>query len=87
MTLQDKVNLQMILTVAIDREAVGEFKSPDLIIMRIAGLPWYNTDFDDIIYKSEPGKCWTAEQLAKVTGGEWIVPPPEGWYIQSCGRL
>ncbi|MBD3878999.1 MAG: D-alanyl-D-alanine carboxypeptidase family protein [Quinella sp. 1Q5] len=35
---------------------------------------------DDKIY---PAKFWTAEQLAKVTGGSWIVPPSEDWHVQS----
>ncbi|MBQ9478023.1 MAG: UDP-N-acetylmuramoyl-tripeptide--D-alanyl-D-alanine ligase, partial [Selenomonadaceae bacterium] len=34
-------------------------------------------------YKSKPGQCWNAEQLAAVTGGKWIVEPPEGWFINS----
>ena len=77
------VDLRMELTVTVDEEVIGEFKDPNLIKMQIEGLLYHNSDFDDIIYQSEPGKCWTAEQLAKVTGGEWIVPPPKDWYIQS----
>ena len=77
------VDLQINVKVMSDREVLGEFKAPDLIKMQIEGLLYHNSDFDEIIYQSEPGKCWTAEQLAKATGGEWIVPPPEGWYIQS----
>lgn len=77
------VDLQVEITVTVNRKVIGVFKDPSLIKMRIADLPYYNTEFDDIIYQSEPGKCWTAEQLAKVTGGEWIVQPPKGWYVQS----
>ena len=81
------IDLQIIIKVLDGTETLGVFKVPNLIKMQIAGLPsLYNTDFDDIIYQSEPGKCWTAEQLAKVTGGKWIVPPPEGWYIQTLSR-
>lgn len=76
-------DLQINVKVISDNKVLGEFKAPNLIKMQIEDLPYYNTEFDDIIYQSEPGKCWTAEQLAKVTGGEWIVPPPEGWYAQS----
>lgn len=73
------------MTVASSKEILGKFQDSNLIKLQIANLkyPYYSTEFDDIIYQSELGKCWTAEQLAKVTGGEWIVPPPEGWYMQS----
>ncbi|MBD3879000.1 MAG: CapA family protein [Quinella sp. 1Q5] len=77
------VDLQIEIKVANDEEVLGEFKDPNLIKMQIEGLLYHNTDFDDVVYQSELGKCWTAEQLAKVTGGSWIVPPPEGWYAQS----
>ena len=77
------VNLRVEMNVTIDGNIVGTFTDPKLIEMRLPFTPYYKTDFDEIIYKSDPGKCWTAEQLAKVTGGEWIVPPPQDWYIQS----
>lgn len=81
------IDLQIVIKVLDDKDTLGEFKAPNLIKMQIASLPsLYNTEFDDIIYQSELGKCWTAEQLAKVTGGKWIVPPPEGWYIQTLSR-
>jgi UDP-N-acetylmuramoyl-tripeptide--D-alanyl-D-alanine ligase len=80
------VDLQVEIKVTADAEIVGVFKSPKLIKMKIGGLLYFNDEFDDIIYQSEPGKCWTAEQLAKVTGGKWIVPPPKGWYINSFSR-
>ncbi len=79
------VDLRVRMAVKLGDETVGTFTDSALIEMTIAGLryPRYNTEFDDVIYRYEPGKCWTAEQLAKVTGGKWIVPPPQGWYIQS----
>lgn len=76
-------DLRIEIKVTADKILLGEFKAPDIIQMRIEDLPYHNTDFDDIIYQSEPGKCWTPEQLAKVTGGKWIVPPPEGWHVES----
>lgn len=77
------VDLRIEISVTADEEILGEWKAPDLIKMQIEGLLYHKTEFDDIIYQSEAGKCWTAEQLAKVTGGEWLVPPPAGWYAQS----
>jgi UDP-N-acetylmuramyl pentapeptide synthase len=35
----------------------------------------------------EPGPVWTAGQLAQITGGQWLVPPPAGWSVQSVVRL
>ena len=81
------VDLQVELQIKIDEKPVGKFNFPDLIKMRFPDRTYFNTDFDEIIYHSEPGKCWTAEQLAKVTGGEWIVPPPEGWYVNSFSEF
>ncbi len=80
------IDLQISIRVLDDGKVIDEFKAPDLIKMRIESLPIYNSDFDDVIYQSEAGKCWTAEQLAKVTGGEWIVAPPEGWHVQTVSR-
>ena len=82
------IDLQVKIKVRIGDELIEGFKDPKLIEMNIPDLGYsrYNLDFDDIIYQSEPGKCWNAEQLAKVTGGEWIVPPPKGWYVNSFSR-
>ena len=79
------MDLQIKINVLTDGQIIGEFKDPNIIKMKIPNLffPCWNTEFDDVIYQSEPGKCWNAEQLAKVTGGKWIVPPPKGWYIKS----
>ena len=80
------VDLQVGIKVFYGRESLGEFKAPNLIKMQIANLPLHKTDFDDVIYQSEPGKCWTSEQIAKVTGGEWIVPPRRDWYVNSLSK-
>ncbi|MBR6712443.1 MAG: CapA family protein [Selenomonadaceae bacterium] len=77
------VDLQIEVKVTAEGMLLGEFKDPNLIKMRISGLPYYKTDFDDIIYQSEVGKCWTPEQIAKITGGKWLVPPPAGWHVES----
>ena len=80
------INLRVTLQVFLNDKVVGKFKDPNLIRLHIPNLSFpyfYDKEFDDIIYKSEPGKCWTAEQLAKVTGGKWIVPPPQGWFTQA----
>ncbi|MFA1602451.1 CapA family protein [Alcaligenes faecalis] len=30
-----------------------------------------------------PEILWTAEQLEQITGGRWLVKPPEGWFVSS----
>lgn len=30
-----------------------------------------------------PVILWTAQQLEEITGGTWLVKPPEGWYVSS----
>lgn len=83
------VPLRVQIKVILGEDELGSYTFPDLIKMKITGLryPYYDIDFDDIIYQSEPGKCWTAEQLAKVTGGKWIVPPPKDFYIQYFSNV
>ena len=65
------------------QEVIGKFKDPNRIKLKISGLkyPYWNTEFDEIIHHSELGKCWTAEQLEKVTGGEYITPPQKDFII------
>lgn len=46
-------------------------------------VPTYRTEFPDIIHACRPGQTWTAEQLEAVTGGKWLVRPPEGWFVRS----
>src|SRR5690606_35349475 len=43
----------------------------------------YRTDFPEIIHRCELGRTWTADQLEAVTGGKWLVKPPEGWFVRS----
>lgn len=45
--------------------------------------PSYRTEFPSIIHDCLPGQTWTAAQLEAVTGGKWLVRPPEGWFVRS----
>ncbi|MDT0217210.1 CapA family protein [Alcaligenes sp. AB3] len=47
------------------------------------GLHTYRTDYPAITRRDEQDKTWTADELAQVTGGIWLVQPPEGWYVKS----
>lgn len=40
-------------------------------------------DWPSLIYEGKADQTWTAEQLAAVTGGTWLVPPAQGWYVRS----
>ena len=40
-------------------------------------------DYPASIFSSKPDQLWTAQQIVDVTDGEWLVPPPEGWFVQS----
>lgn len=46
-------------------------------------VPVYRSEFPDIIHHCEAGQTWTAEQLEAVTGGQWLVKPPAGWFVRS----
>lgn len=46
----------------------------------------YRTEFPESIHACEHGQTWTADQLSEITGGTWLVPPPEGWYARSVVR-
>lgn len=37
----------------------------------------------DAVSPCQPGQTWTAEQLAAVCNGKWLVPPPPGWFVKS----
>lgn len=43
----------------------------------------YRTNFGDFNIKAIHGKAWVADDLARVTSGTWLVPPPEGWFVRS----
>ncbi|WP_445357545.1 CapA family protein [Microbulbifer sp. ANSA002] len=48
-------------------------------------IPVYRTKFPDIIYDHLPGQTWNAEQLATISGGTWLEPPPKDkeWFVSS----
>ncbi|WP_445357954.1 CapA family protein [Microbulbifer sp. ANSA005] len=46
-------------------------------------IPTYKTDFPPAVYQHTPMQTWNAQQLELVSGGKWLTPPPENWYIRS----
>ncbi|TLM78411.1 CapA family protein [Microbulbifer harenosus] len=45
--------------------------------------PVYRSDFPAVTFRQSPGKTWDAEQITMLTGGTWLVPPPEDWFVCS----
>ena len=80
------VDLRVEIRVNINGKNFGPFIDPELITMMMKHAPYYRSEFPDVIYESKLGQCWNAKQLEEFTGGKWIVPPPEGWYVQSLLR-
>lgn len=80
-------DLTLELFVILNEKVCGIYRDPQKIKMNFSHTPNYNLNFPDSIYQNEIGKHWTAKQLADVTGGKWIVPPPENWYVNSVVYL
>ncbi|MCA0901192.1 CapA family protein [Microbulbifer agarilyticus] len=45
--------------------------------------PHYRNTFPACTYRETPGQTWNAQQLTEITKGEWLVPPPAGWFVRS----
>ena len=45
--------------------------------------PVYPTEFPPVVYRETTGQTWNAEQLTAITGGTWLVKPPENWSVRS----
>lgn len=64
------------------------YQHPQLISLAITGAKTglslvYKTDFSNIDLTVPIGQTWTAEQLAKITGGRWLVEPDKDWFVRS----
>ncbi len=46
----------------------------------------YRETFPPEIDACIKGQTWTADQLAAVTGGHWLVAPKPGWFVRSVIR-
>ena len=58
----------------------------DTIRLRLPDSLYYQHEFPPVIAAGNPGQCWNAEQLATVTGGQWLTPPPPGWHVNAVIR-
>ena len=80
------VPLQIQIRLNVNGKWFGPFKDPHLIELQLPHAPHFNRTFPDIIYRSKPGQCWNAEQIRQVTGGRWLVVPPDDWFANSIVR-
>lgn len=86
------VDLQLSVGILSKRHAPGTTRLPYFVRLAVPGkdeappppaAPSYRTTFPSIIHDCLPGQTWTAAQLEAVTGGKWLVRPPEGWFVRS----
>lgn len=88
------VELQLSVTLSGPEGEVARHRLPHLALPILPSkgapafsnqAPKYRTTFDEALLRSElpPGATWTAEQVAGITGGRWLVPPPAGWAVRS----
>ena len=70
-----RIKLQKILHLAIPGR--------DETVRAEKGLHTYRTEYPELGQRQGKGKTWTADELAKVTAGVWLVPPPANWYVKS----
>ena len=88
------VELQLSVTLSGPKGEVARHRLPHLALPILPSKgavdfskrsPNYRTVFEEALLRSElpPRATWTSEQVAAVTGGRWIVPPPAGWVVRS----
>lgn len=81
--------LQLQIRVLGNQASDAAYLYPKTISMRMPNLPTgylsreYRTDFTGLNLQVASGQTWTAEQLAQITGGKWLVAPPKNWFVRS----
>lgn len=78
--------LEKIANADLNLEICGVYRDDKKIEMHFSRKPYYNMKFPSSIYQNKPGQTWTAQQLADITGGKWITPPPENFFVRSIVR-
>ncbi len=74
------VNVNLRLEFRIDGQ---KYLTPTLVELRLPNRPYRKKEYPSSIFESKFDQCWTAQQIADVTDGEWIVPPPTDWFVNS----
>ncbi|MDY0164343.1 CapA family protein [Desulfobotulus sp.] len=84
----ENIPLQVEVRITGKDKADTVYVHPEKITLAIPGKDTpsplrYRTEFPADLLTCQPGRTWTAEQLALVTGGKWLVPPEKGWFVRS----
>lgn len=97
----ENVDLQLTLGIVSKTYEVAPVALPFNIQLAVANLPTpvvkqpvvaasssrvYRQQHDDSIDDCLSGQTWTADQLATVTGGKWLVAPSPNWFVRSVIR-
>ncbi|MFI2812798.1 CapA family protein [Microbulbifer sp. JSM ZJ756] len=45
--------------------------------------PVYQTEFPSSLLNHKHGLTWDGEQIERITGGSWLVPPPDDWAVKN----
>lgn len=88
----DNVDLQLTANIVSRQQATRPVRLPVVVKLAVPGkdaapsaaaIPVYRSCELPVAQSNLPGQTWTAEQLEAVTGGEWLVRPPPGWFVRS----
>ncbi|MEZ2745703.1 CapA family protein [Halopseudomonas bauzanensis] len=76
----ENVDLQLVANIVSRQQASEPVPLP--LVVRLA-VPGKDVSPPAPAQAILPEQTWTAEQLEAVTGGEWLVRPPPGWFVRS----
>ncbi len=77
------IDLQLTVEVFDGNQSLGKYSAPTGIDVHFPNTSYIKKEYPASVYEWHPNRLWTAQQIVDVTDGEWIVPPPEGWFAQS----
>ncbi|MDR2239750.1 MAG: CapA family protein [Zoogloeaceae bacterium] len=93
--LREWIDLSLILSVRLvnDDGSTARYRLPGRIEVKLSqefGLKLsrahpvkYVVPPPEEISPTPPGVLWSAKQLEEITGGTWLVRPPETWFVRS----
>lgn len=79
-------DLTLELRVIVDGKVQGVRRDTQKIEMNFSHTPQYRLEFPPSLYQNHFGRYWTARQIEEITGGKWIVSPPENFFVRSFCR-
>ena len=63
-----------------------KYSTPPVVEMQFPKKTYRKKEYPPSIWQSKLDELWNARQLADVTDGEWIVPPPKNWRVNSVSH-